>query len=354
MQRRNFLRATSVAGIAGLAGCTGMFETTTAMSPPPLVENRPDAVYYPTHIEGMEMAGMGGSGRLKVGLMYSYPHRFWTIAAQNTNKVTINSSDDVHLMASLWDKETMTVLPAANVSVEILKGGNAVGSRDLWPMLSQNMGFHFGDNLSLDGDGTYTAKVDIGAIQARGMGALQGAFGDGASIEVEFEYSESKKSEIMFKQLEEKQGKSGAVKPMEMKMMPISQVPKKTDLPGKTLGEGTSGDAKFVALTPEQTPEFVEDGKSYLAVSPRTPQNLYPLPLMGLSATLTRDGNTVYEGDLNAGVHPELGHHYGAAVESVESGDSLTISVNAPPQVARHEGYETAFIEMSKMELTVR
>jgi hypothetical protein len=31
----------------------------------------------------------------------------------------------------------------------------------------------------------------------------------------------------------------------------------------------------------------------------------------------------------------------------VESSDELTITVDPPPQTARHEGYETAFFEMS-------
>ncbi|EJN56997.1 hypothetical protein [Halogranum rubrum] len=37
--------------LAGLAGCAGLFETRSELAPP-LVENRPDAVYYPTHYEG--------------------------------------------------------------------------------------------------------------------------------------------------------------------------------------------------------------------------------------------------------------------------------------------------------------
>ncbi len=324
------------------------------MSPPPVVENRPDAVYFPTHIEGMEMAGMGGSGRYKAGVMYSYPHRFWTITGTNTNKVTIQNDDDVHLMVSLWDSETKTVLPTANVSATIEKDGKEVDSRSLWPMLSQNMGYHFGDNMSLDGDGTYTAKLDIGQMQARRMGTLQSAFSERTSIDVEIEYSASTKNDIMFKQLNDKQGTKGAVKPMEMQMMPVSQVPKPNDLPGTNLGEGTSGDATFVAVTTNQTPHFVSNSKSYLAVSPRTPYNRYPLPFMGLSGKLIRDGKTVFNGDLQPVLDTEIGYHYGAGVEGVESGDDLVISVEAPPQVARHEGYETAFIQMSNIQISVR
>lgn len=31
----------------------------------------------------------------------------------------------------------------------------------------------------------------------------------------------------------------------------------------------------------------------------------------------------------------------------------LTLGIDAPPQISRHAGYETAILEMSRMELTV-
>ena len=115
-RRRAFLRLAGSAALAGLAGCAGLFPVT--QGEPPLVENRPAAVYYPTHTEGMEMVGMSGMGETDMnmngsgamagmndssgtatnssggmstngsasggseasnyafGLMYSYPHRF--------------------------------------------------------------------------------------------------------------------------------------------------------------------------------------------------------------------------------------------------------------------------------------
>ena len=353
MERREFLRAGATLGAAGLAGCTGMFETRSANAPPPVVDNRPDAVYVPTHVEGMKMVGTGSSGRFKLGLMYSYPHRFWTISGTETNRVTIGSDDDAHLMATIWDSKTKTVLPTANVSMAISKDDEIVGSRNLWPMLSQNMGYHFGDNFSLDGDGTYLAEISVGAMQTRGLGDLQGAFDERTKLEIEFDYGEAAKNEIMFKELPDRQGEKGAVDPMEMEMVPLSRVPEKADLPGKIVGEATSGDAKFVVATADEPPEFVADGEAYLAVSPRTPYNRFPLPFMGVSATLTRDGEAVFDGSLDPAVGPDLGYHYGAAVDGVESGDELTLVPESPPQVHRHEGYETAFIEMSEMTLTV-
>lgn len=73
---------------------------------------------------------------------------------------------------------------------------------------------------------------------------------------------------------------------------------------------------------------------------------------MSLSATLTRDGTTVFDGRLQPTIDHELKYHYGTAVKSIKSGDTLTITVDAPPQVARHEGYE-AFIKMPAMQLSI-
>ncbi|NHN61378.1 MULTISPECIES: iron transporter [Halorussus] len=352
MRRRDFLRAGAPVGLAGLAGCTGLLDTQSAASGQfTTVADRTEQVYYPTHVDGMEMVGMGGKGRYKVGLMYSTPHAFWNITGTDTNLAQVGESVSAHLMAILWDDQTRTVLPTANVSATLLKGGEEVDSRRLWPMLSQNMGYHFGDNVELSGDGTYTAELSIGAMQARPMGALRGAFGEQTELAVEFDHSRSKLGDVSYEPLPDKKGKPGAISPMDMQM-PVSQVPERSDLPN-VLGTGTSGDADFVAFAPDENPHFVADGKRYLAVSPRTPYNRYPLPFMSLSATLKRGGSTVYDDILRPALDPDLGYHYGAAVDGVQSGDSLTVTVGAPPQVARHEGYETAFIEMPAMEMTV-
>ena len=354
MRRRDFLRTgVGIGGAATLAGCTDLFETRSAFEEPPVVENRPDAVYYPTHIEGMEMASMTTTGRYKIALMYSYPHRFWTVNGQNTNKVSIQDDDSIHFMGTLWDTETKTVLPYTNVSVEVTQDGESVDERSLWPMLTQPMGFHFGDNMSLPGDGTYTATVRIGAIQPRRTGSFEGEFGEPTTVDMEFEYSRATRDEIMVEQLDEKAGEKGAVDQMEMDM-PIASLPPKEDLSGQVLGEATSGDGVFIVTALDDAARFTDNGQPYLAVSGRTPYNRVPLPFMSLSATLDRDDETVFDGALQLTLDPELDYHYGSAVESIKSGDTLTISVDAPPQASRREGYETAFLEMSPMELTIQ
>ena len=355
MRRRDFLRTgVGFAGSAAIAGCTGLFETrsASALEEPPLVENRPNAVYYPTHFEGMVMADMADTKEYKVALMYSFPHRFWTVNSQNTNKVSIQDDDSVHFMGTLWDKETKMVLPYTNFSVELTQDGESVTERSLWPMLTQPMAFHFGDNVSLPDDGTYSATVRIGAIQPRRTGRFEGKFGEPTTVDMEFEYSQVKRDEIMVTQLDDKAGKKGAVEPMDMDM-PLAVLPPKEDLPGQVLGEATSGDGVFIVTALDDADRFTDNDQTYLAVSGRTPYNRVPLPFMSLSATLNRDGETVFDGALQSTLDPELDYHYGSAVESIESGDTLTISVDAPPQTSRHEGYETAFLEMPPMELTI-
>jgi hypothetical protein len=330
----------------------GTFETqSSSQSRFTTVEDRTEKVYYPTHIDGMAMVGTGGKGRYKVGLMYSLPHAFWTITGTDLNLARVGEDATAHLMATLWDSETETVLPTSEIRATILRAGEEVDSRPLWPMLSQNMGYHFGDNVQLNGSGTYTVRLSVGAMQARRTGDFRGAFGEGTTVEVQIEHTRNKLGNLSLEQLPDKKGDAGAIEPMDVKM-PVAQVPERGDLPN-VLATGVSGDADFVAFAPDESPHFVPDGKSYLAVSPRTPYNRYPLPFVSLSAELSRGGNAVFDDILRSALDPELGYHYGAAVDSLASGDSLTVTVDAPPQVARHEGYETAFVKMPEMEMTL-
>ncbi|WP_101297708.1 iron transporter [Halegenticoccus soli] len=346
MERRNVLRAGGFTLLSALAGCTGLFETRPAGREPPLVENRPDAVYVPTHFEEMQMAGMGHGGSRMVGLTYSYPHRFWTVTGRETKRVDVEGDDAVHMMLSVWDTETNEVLPIeSGLQIEIEKDGETVTRLSPWPMLSQRMGFHYGDNVSLDGDGTYAVSVDLGSMGLRRMGSFADRFEGRTTVRVEFDYSESERNDLGYTMLDERKGQKGAVDPMMMEDVPLSFAPKKGDLPGESVGEGTSGDAVFVATAVER------DGGPYLAVSPRTPHNRYVLPMMSLSATVARGNETAFDGALTEAIDPELGYHYGAAVDGLRPDDDVTITVDAPPQVSRHEGYETAFLDMPEVTL---
>jgi hypothetical protein len=325
-----------VLGVASLAGCAGLFETRSVGAAPPLVENRPDAVYTPTHVEGMEMAGTGRRGDYRVAVMYSYPHRFWTVERDgdrlSTAQVEVAPADDVHLMASVWDPETGRVLPDTGLSVEVVRDGDLVTQETIYQMLSMRMGYHHGANFELDGDGTYTVNVSIGGTGIRRMGAFEGRFGESVTVPVEFEYSQATRDEIPFERLDDA-GEPGAAEPRAMEMMPNATVPATERVPGRVLGEATSGDARFVASRLDVA------GEPYLAVWAATPYNRLLIPNMRLSASGA--------GELAPTLHPDLGYHYGARVD--DAGRPVTVSVDSPPFVARHEGYETAFLDMDPM-----
>ncbi len=332
MRRRDVLHAGAGLGTAALAGCLG-FETRSASSPPPVVENRPNAVYLPTHVEGMEMANMTTQGRYKVGLMYSYAHRFWTTSQEasgvGTNLVEIGDTD-VHLMTRIVDSETGQMLPDIGVDIEITRDGELVSEETIYQMLSQKMGYHHGANFSLEGDGTYTVNVLIGGMGIRRMGEFEGAFGDAATIPIEFDYSQSARDELSFRTLENA-GERGAVDPMEMDMLPNPTVPPAAELPGTALGTGSVSDMALAA-------RVLNDDGPYLAVWAATPYNRFVIPNMALSAET--EG---FSGELTPAIHPEWGYHYGAHLDSEP--DEATVTVDIPPFVARHEGYETAFLE---------
>lgn len=344
--RRAVLGGIAGLGTASLAGCSGLLER-QSVGNPPVVEERPNAVYYPSHVEGMEMIGTKDAGDRTIGLMYSYAHRFWTMNVDATTE-RVSPSGDVHLMIGVWDGESGRVLPIrSGLSVTVEQDGEEVDSRTPWTMLSQNMGFHYGDNVGLNGDGTYTVTVETGGLSIDRRGDFADKFGDPATAQFEWEYSASARDEIAFRRLDNA-GDTGAVSPMSDMMMPLSIAPPEDELPGRVLGTGESGDARLVATAIEG------DGGDSLAVSPRTPYNRYVLPQMALSATITRAGKPVFDGPLSPALDPQRGYHYRTETDAVvESGDEVTITVDSIPQISRHEGYETAFLSMPDVTMTV-
>ena len=357
--RRRFLAGVGAAGLGGLAGCMGFQLQSASNREPPLVENRPDAVYLPTHTEGMQMVGMTGGGAYRCMLSYTWPHRFWTVTGRNTNQVDIGDGDTAHLMATVWHADAGIVTPDVSPAITVRQGGERVLNNNPWPMLSQPMGFHFGDNVQLPGEGEYQVEVSVGEPSNRRTGSLADA--GRATFEFSMAFSQSKLEELRYTDIsEEREGTRGAVPMMEMNMgsmgmgMPSTKAPEENRLPGTVRGSGTSGDAAFVVtVLDDATPFGGGENDVYLAVSPRTPHNRYVMPLMSLSATLRRGSETVYDDVLTATLDADLSYHYGAVVSEVADGDELTITVDAPPQVSRHEGYETAFIRMQPLSLTL-
>lgn len=408
MNRRRFLRSGAVAGTLAVAGCTGLEDGTpetedetptpepddepeadddeNPLAALPRVQDPPDEVYLPTHREGMLMGEPERAGEFLVAPMYTIPHRFWIVTGQRLKEVEPRTADDLHLMVGIWDPETGVPLPDdAGTTIEILSDGESIDRRGPWPMLSQGMGFHFGDNVALDGDGEYTIRVEVGGVEGvRRTGELAGRFDDGGVAEFELSFDTDLLDELAgrIEYLDEDDwGEPGALEPMEHghgehgehddghdhdnghgdghhehgdhEHQPYPTAPPVEELPGERLGTPESDGAVLATTLLDADFRLSEDGR-YLAVSPRTPYNRGVLPTMGLSATLHDGGDDdPIEERLPKTIDHELGVHYGATLPSVESGDRIEIDVETPPQASRHQGYETAFLEMPTVEVTV-
>jgi hypothetical protein len=358
MKRRDVLQTSGVAAFASLAGCLFGGSSSEAESDPPFEGpspsfSRSDEVYYPAHRSGMKMIGTTQHSDSTIGLSYTYSERFWTVTGDRTKRVGVEDDyNTLHLMASVWDTETGTVRPVdSGLQVTLERGGETLTKRAMWPMLSQQMGVHFGDNVYFPTEDEYTISIKAGETTVRRLGSLADQSTGPLTGQFTLDLKWSTRNEIpvapVGSQPFSNRGNPDALQPMEMSMQPLSVVPSRDELPGQLLGTGTSADAEFV-LTATDT----ADG-TYLTVSPRTPYNQYRLPLMSLSANIERNGRTVFDDTLLTAIGPDRGYHYGATVDDIESGDKVAISVDLPPQVARHVGYETAFVEMPDVRVTV-
>lgn len=423
MRRRPFVRATGVgAALIALAGCIGgdggNDEDDTSENPSAdddidavpeffRVEDPPDAVYVPTHRESMRILDPVAAGEYTLTPMLSYPHQFWLVNGSETRSVEPENERGVHLMFTVWDEETGIVLPVdSGAQLKVFRDGGQVGEpRRPWPMLSQEMGFHFGDNVSLPTDGTYTVEVDLPPLSVRRTGDLADRFTESATATFEFVYDDEFRQHVVggIAYLDEEYwGHPGALEPMEHAHVdghessgdshehgddgrehesgaddhdrsddgedhhdhedgshghvPYSSLPEVDAYPGTLLGDPARGDAVFVTTLLESGSRFVESGdERYLLVSPRTPYNRVPLADTPLRAEIDRDGDPVTDEPLELvqTIDGDLDLHYGVGLDDVGPGDTVRITVESPPQVARHQGYETAFFDRSTIELTV-
>jgi len=355
MKRRSLLKTgIGLTGGTFLSGCLGSlgFETQSAWRDPPLVNDRPDAVYYPAIVEGMGMYGTTTAGDVGFALMHSFPHRFWNLTGTNRTKVVVNDSDSIHLMASIWDVETGVILPL-DVTVELTGDNGEVTTTNLWPMISPNMGFHYGDNIELAGEGQYEATLRVGPLQANRTTEFKNRFIESHSATISFVFDTNETYNLEYRRLGDKAGTRGTVDLMEMDMVPAPVAPPKAELPGRLLGMKSAANTEIPVTIVPSGRRFTQNDLPYLLASPRTPYNHVLLPNMGISATVTREGETVTKGPLLAALDSEIGYHYGMPTESLRAGDTVTLTVDIPPQLARHDGYETAFLDIPPVKYTV-
>lgn len=358
MQRRDLLRSTTaLLGGASLSGCLDAFGSESAWRD--LVIDRPDEIYAPPKVDGMLVCGTVEAEGYALLLSATRPHRFWTVTGTETNQTAMREAHSMHLMVSVWEPDSHRHVPA-EVAISIDRGGETRLDRTLWPMLSQRMGVHHGDNIALPEPGIYGVTIRVFPLDIGYAGAFDGGFDPGA-FEIEIEYDPSEIEGLDRTVLEEsRRGRPGAVEPMGHDhdadpaspdhshggRPPVPTAPPPEAFPG-VIDEVETGDYRTLVATADH------GAGRYLIVSPRTRYNGFPLPRSSLSARIDRGGAGTDSVSLIEATHPTVGHHYGAVVDPLTSGDALGLSIETPPQLARHEGYETAFFDRPEVSLRV-
>lgn len=353
--RRELLAGLGVATAASLAGCAGglVGDGGSPAPPSPAGDADSDGAYVPTHRDGMRMIGMQRDGRLVATLSYTVPHEFFLVTGTRTNQATVAGDDTMHLMVQVMDAETDAVAPQVEPTIEMTRDGEPVGSNQPWPMLSQSMGYHFGDNVAASGEGSWRFDVRVNAATSVLSPGLAEVFTK-RTFTFEREFAPEDAAGLGFEDAGYRAGEAGVLAPMSMEMMTVPQQPRFDSLPIDVTEPGLTDDVTAaVGVHDDPASLGFEGGESALVVSTQTRYNRYQLGFMGLRATVTRDGEEVFAGDLRSAVDGELGHYYGAATPPLEAGDVVEVEFVTPPQVARHIGYETAFLQLEPLTFTL-
>ena len=107
---------------------------------------------------------------MRISVARAEPSEFMIFQGQDSTRVVEpQPADSVHLMAVLEDAETGERIPYSTVWFTITDDeGSVVFDDRTWPMLSKNMGTHYGVNVGFPEPGTYNLEVQVGPpISAR-------------------------------------------------------------------------------------------------------------------------------------------------------------------------------------------
>lgn len=118
------------------------------------------------------MQGVGSTtwDGMRISVARAAPSEFMIFQGQDNRRVVEpKPADSVHLMAVLEDAETGERIPYSTVWFTVTDAdGDVVFDDRTWPMLSQNMGTHYGINVGFPEPGTYNLEVQVGPpISAR-------------------------------------------------------------------------------------------------------------------------------------------------------------------------------------------
>ncbi len=118
-----------------------------------------------SQMQMMKLAETSWEG-MTITLVVGPPTRFLLFIGTEPRWVEPRPEDTMHFMVLLSDGETGERIPYAAVWATFTdEQGQIVFDERMWPMISQNMGTHYGTNVPLP-EGRYTVQVQIGPPQA--------------------------------------------------------------------------------------------------------------------------------------------------------------------------------------------
>ncbi|MFC7138413.1 iron transporter [Halosimplex aquaticum] len=98
-----------------------------------------------------------------------------------------------------------TILPV-DISVEISNSDGLISLTNVWPMISPNMGFHYGDNIALSGEGQYDVTLQISPLQANLTDLFVGRLAEGQLAKMQFTFDTTDTYNLEIRRLDEKAG----------------------------------------------------------------------------------------------------------------------------------------------------
>jgi len=115
----------------------------------------------------MHLLGSDTWQGMTVELASMPPQPFTIFEGQQTKPVIPTGKDSVHLMAVLADAQSHERIPYASCWVTVTDStGKIVFDGGLWPMISRDVGTHYGTNVALPGPGRYSVRLRVGPPQA--------------------------------------------------------------------------------------------------------------------------------------------------------------------------------------------
>jgi hypothetical protein len=91
------------------------------------------------------------------------PVPFYIYTGQGFREIKPTKQTSFHLMVMLTDRHTGVAIPYATVWAVVSRDGKRIFNERQWDMLSEYMGPHYGNDVTLPGPGTYQLKLFVSA-----------------------------------------------------------------------------------------------------------------------------------------------------------------------------------------------